>query len=117
MKIIVALTLVVLLTTIQLISGKENSLTYSPINSITIEKPKYKTGTITGDYIQASKSKTLPEAMKNWENYLKKYDSGDFEDGFHANHVRLAKYELMRIYYILGRVEEADEIIKLLAKP
>ena len=110
--------IIVSLLSIQSVSAADKPRTYEPINPVNIKiHPHEKPGSIGGDYKRAVRSKTLPEAVKKWEEFLRNHDAEDFEDGFHANHVRLAKYELMRIYYIVGEVKKADAIIKKLAQP
>jgi hypothetical protein len=49
-----------------------------------------------------------------WEEFLSLHDppDGEFEDGFHQQHVEAARHELMRVYYLLGRIEDGDMLMK-----
>lgn len=71
-------------------------------------------GTLQGDFQMASRASTLDEAASRWRAFLQRYAraDGEFEDAFHANHVQAAKYELARINYLLGNVEEGDRLMK-----
>ena len=37
---------------------------------------------------------------------------GEYEDGFQKIHIDAAKFELMRVYYLLGQIDAGDRIFK-----
>jgi len=59
-------------------------------------------------------SPTLQVAAERWSDFLARHDppDGEFEDGYHQHHVEAARYELLRVYYLLGRVEDGDRLMK-----
>jgi hypothetical protein len=79
-----------------------------------------KRGTLRDDFQWAAAASTLEEAAVRWEEFLKTHaPSGaggaageEYEDAFQANHVSSARYELMRVYYLLGRAEDGDRILR-----
>ena len=73
-----------------------------------------KRGTIQGDYYWAARAKTLAEAEQRWKQYIQDHGpyKGGWDDAPHLNHFLSARQELMRIYYMLGKTEEADAILR-----
>ena len=71
-------------------------------------------GTLKGDFEWASDAISVEEAAFRWEQFLKAYEPphGEYGDGFHKLHVDAAKLELMRVYYLLGRMQDGDRILK-----
>jgi len=71
-------------------------------------------GTLKGDFEWAADSFSLNEAVFRWGKFLKAHDphDGEYGDGFHKLHVDAAKYELMRVYYLLGRIDDGDRLLK-----
>jgi hypothetical protein len=71
-------------------------------------------GTLKGDFEWAADSVSLNEAVSRWENFLKAHEprDGEYGDGFHKLHVDAAKFELMRVYYLLGRTVDGDRLLK-----
>ena len=37
---------------------------------------------------------------------------GEYEDSFQKLHIDAAKFELMRVYYLLGQIDTGDKILK-----
>lgn len=74
---------------------------------------EHTTGTIKGDFDRCVESRSLASAAPNWEAFLETWDpsDGEYEDGFHALHVRAAKLELARAYYLLGRADDGDRLM------
>jgi len=62
----------------------------------------------------AAQAQTLKEAEQRWGRFLKQYDNGQFEEPIDFNYVRSARFELMRVYYLLGKVDEADALARKL---
>lgn len=99
-------------------SSVSKSEVYTSIHAEKVSLTQYdRPGTISGDYKRALLSKTLQEAKESWEAFLSAHNTGDFEDGFHLLHVKMAKYELMRVFYLLGDVEQADALLREIAVP
>jgi hypothetical protein len=71
-------------------------------------------GTLKGDFEWAAESASLQEAASRWEQFLKAHEPryGEYGDGFHKLHVDGAKLELMRVYYLLGRINDGDRILR-----
>jgi hypothetical protein len=71
-------------------------------------------GTLKGDFEWAADSASLQEAASRWEQFLKAHEprNGEYGDGFHKLHVDGAKLELMRVYYLLGRINDGDRILR-----
>ena len=65
-----------------------------------------------------SKSQTLTQAKAAFEQFLSdpnnyaENEIGCYEDASHSYAMETAKYELMRIYYQLGMVEQGDNILR-----
>jgi|GEM_PF-4813611 len=90
----------------------EQSKAYIPLYvGEVIIYPHEEPGSVSGDFKRALHSQSLSEAREKWEAFLKLHDSGEYEDAFHARHVRHAKFELMRVLYMLGETDQADKII------
>jgi hypothetical protein len=59
-------------------------------------------------------------AAVRWQEFLKTHrpaheahsSDQEYEDAFQANHTAAAQYELMRVYYLLGRVEDGDRLLR-----
>ena len=70
-------------------------------------------GTMAGDFTQACAATTVGEAATLWEAFLATHASEDveMEDGFHWRRVEAARFELVRVYYLLGKIEEADALL------
>jgi hypothetical protein len=77
-------------------------------------------GTLKGDFLWAANATTLEMAAVRWEAFLTTYKptrdaqapEQEYEDAFQANHIAAAQYELMRVYYLLGRVEDGDRLLR-----
>jgi hypothetical protein len=70
-------------------------------------------GTIAGDFDWALASPALIDAIERWREFLVRHrpKDGSYEDGFHARHVRAAELELLRAYYLAGRIQEGDSLL------
>jgi len=76
-------------------------------------------GTLRGDFQWAADAPTLDEAAVRWRSFLGAHDppGQEFEDGVHASYVTAAQYELLRVYYLMGRREEGDALLRGLDPP
>src|SRR5262245_13870889 len=73
-----------------------------------------KPGSERGDYAAATRSETLIEAQRRWEYYLATYfPEGKTPKGqFEVIPSEMARHELMRVYYLLGKMKEGDAIFR-----
>ena len=74
----------------------------------------YEPGTVTEGYMKAYNSKTREAAIPQWEAFLAEYVQNEppsFEDVTDLTLIRQAHYELMRLYYLAGRLADADKIL------
>ena len=71
-------------------------------------------GTLSGDFQWAAGAATLSEARDRWLEFLARHDPADgtYEDGFHAMRTATAKYELARIFYLIGDAESGDAYLR-----
>lgn len=69
-------------------------------------------GSLQGDFTWAANSPDLRTAAIRWKSYLLKYGEMELGDGGDANLIRIAKYELMRIYYLRGDSKAGDKLLK-----
>ena len=72
-------------------------------------------GSLKGDFDWAAGAATLADASARWNEFLRAHPpDGEYEDAFQRNHVRAAQYELMRVEYLRGRVQEGDKLLNQL---
>lgn len=71
-------------------------------------------GTLKGDYQWAASSSTREDALARWREFLQKHGlpGGEYQDAFQRNYVRSAQYELMRLEYLAGHVDEGDALLR-----
>jgi hypothetical protein len=71
-------------------------------------------GSIRGDFQWALDAATFSDAAPRWQEFLTRHSppGAEFEDGMHAGYAQAGRYELMRVYYLLGRRAEGDELMK-----
>ena len=86
---------------------------YSPVYAQQF-KPTEKDarGTLQGDFIWAADSPSVRTARVRWKNFLRVYGERELDSAIQARLVRIAKYELMRIYYLLGDLKAADTLLR-----
>jgi len=89
---------------------------YRPFYSMPAGATPQARGTLKGDFDRAMSAPTVDEAATRWTEFLRAHEpaDGEYEDGFQRDHVRVAQYELMRIEYLRGRVEEGDKLLRKL---
>ena len=80
--------------------------------SVKVSEPARR-GTLKGDFSWAAASDTVRTAAERWRMFLEKHAGPDkeYEDGFDTLRVEVAKYELMRVYYLLGNVRAGDKLL------
>lgn len=73
---------------------------------------KHARDTLQGDFIWAAKSPNIRTAAVRWKKFLLLYSEQELDSAIQARLVTIAKYELMRVYYLLGNSQAADKILK-----
>lgn len=70
-------------------------------------------GTLKGDFLWAVASQTLHIASLRWKEFLRKHSPPGREigDGYEAQLITVAQYELMRVYYLLGDAKAGDQLL------
>jgi hypothetical protein len=86
---------------------------YVPATKRADSAPPAARGSIAGDFQWALGSADLRDAIARWQDFLARHTpkDGQYEDGFHARHMRAAELELLRAYYLAGRIEEGDALL------
>jgi hypothetical protein len=71
-------------------------------------------GSLRADFDAAARSTTLEEAASRWQALIRDHSppDGEYEDEYQKNLVDTAKYELMRIDYLLGNRTEGDAVLE-----
>jgi hypothetical protein len=92
---------------------------YEPLYRSRTGGTRERRGTIRGDFQWAADAPTLVEAATRWQSFLKAHNppGQEFEDSLHASYVSAAEYELLRVYYLLNRQHEGDELLRRLDPP
>lgn len=75
---------------------------------------KHSRSTLQGDFVWATGSSNLQTARARWKNFLLVYEEKELDSAIEARLLTIAKYELMRVYYLLGNIEEGDKLLKQL---
>lgn len=73
---------------------------------------KHARGTLQGDFVWAAESPSLRIAGLRWKNFLLRYKEVELDSAIQARLLAIAKYELMRVYYLLGNQKEGDRLLK-----
>ena len=70
-------------------------------------------GGLMDAYARAANSPTSAAAISGWQGFLQAFDIGDgAEDLTALTLIRQARYELMRLYYLVRRRAEGDALLK-----
>jgi hypothetical protein len=92
-------------------SAADPSSNYAPLFA-KAGSPSAQSGrsTLGSDFDWAATATTLGDARERWQMFLAQHDpaDGSFEDNFHALRVTAARYELARIFYLLGDAASGD---------
>ncbi|HEV8431707.1 MAG TPA: hypothetical protein VGQ41_27655 [Pyrinomonadaceae bacterium] len=73
---------------------------------------KYARHSLQGDFVWAAESSTLRTATIRWRSFLLAYGERELDSATQARLISIAKYELMRIYYLVGDLEAGDKLWK-----
>jgi hypothetical protein len=64
-------------------------------------------------FARAAASPTLNEATEAWKAFLLSYPpDAESEDAVQKRYSHAARWELMRVYYLSGRVAEGDALLE-----
>lgn len=87
---------------------------YVPLHGSRTGGERAADGTLRGDFQRALDAGTLPEAASRWRDFLTRHSppGREYEDSIHASYAQAARYELVRVYYLLGRAEEGDALLR-----
>jgi hypothetical protein len=86
---------------------------YSTVYAHKYKRPqKYSRGSLAGDFLWAADSRDVRTAAVRWKNFLRVYGERELGDADQARLIRIAKYELMRIYYLLGDLKAGDKLLQ-----
>jgi hypothetical protein len=98
----------------QQVTARDDS--YVPVYGARDQKASEARGTIRGDFQWAASAPTVSVAASRWEEFLKTHnpEGREFEDSVHASYVAAAQYELVRVYYLQGRKDEGDALLRRL---
>jgi len=111
-NILLAIALSVLISHTAISGVASDKTQYVPLFEVDMA---HEPGTIAESYMKAYHSPTRDTAIKQWEAFLAEYVQNEpptFEDITDQTLLRQAHYELMRLYYLDGRIAEADKILK-----
>lgn len=73
---------------------------------------KHARGTLQGDFVWAAESPSIRTAAVRWKTFLRVYEAKELDSAIQARLLTIAKYELMRIHYLLGNQKEGDKLLK-----
>jgi hypothetical protein len=71
---------------------------------------KHARRSLQGDFVWAADSPTLRIAAIRWRSFLLTYGEKELDSATQARLISIAKYELMRIYYLLGDLKAGDKL-------
>ena len=73
---------------------------------------KYARRSLQGDFVWAADSPTLRTAALRWQSFLLTHGERELDSATQARLISIAKYELMRIYYLVGNLKAGDKLWK-----
>ena len=112
---IVKLLFTLILTMLAASTTLAASSAYEPLFPLDPAMSANPRGTVLGDYAHAQRSEDSDVAITRWEQFLDDYAYRDpvaIDDLTQLNFVRLAHYELLRLYYILDKTDQADALLR-----
>jgi hypothetical protein len=72
---------------------------------------KHPRRSLQGDFVWAADSPNLRTAAVRWRSFLLAYGESELDSAIQARLISIAKYELMRIYYLLGDLKAGDRLL------
>jgi len=73
---------------------------------------KYSRRSLPGDFLWAADSPDLRTAAIRWRSFLQAYSEAELDSAIQARLIAIGKYELMRIYYLLGDTKAGDKLFR-----
>jgi len=73
---------------------------------------KHPRRSLQGDFIWAADSRDLRTAAIRWRSFVATYGDQELDSAIQARLISIGKYELVRVYYLLGNVEAGDKLWK-----
>jgi hypothetical protein len=105
-------TLIICITDVSAAAQKRRRYVPAYAKTVKIQERTVR-GTLKGDFLWAAASQTAHVASLRWKEFLRKYNSPEREvgDGYEAQLIAVAQYELMRVYYLLGDAKAGDQLL------
>jgi len=72
---------------------------------------KYPRHSLQGEFVWAATSPNLRAAAARWKSFLLAYGERELDSAIQARLISIAKYELMRIHYLLGDLKAGDKLL------
>src|SRR5918997_77624 len=93
-------TLIICITDVSAASQKRRRYVPAYASAVKIQERTVR-GTLKGDFLWAAASQTVHVASLRWKEFLRKHSPPGREigDGYEAQLIAVAQYELMRVYY------------------
>lgn len=111
--LIISLTILLVVPVLTLSATLSGSRKYSPVYAQEFKPTeKYARGTLQGDFIWAADSPSIRTAGLRWKKFLRTYGERELDSAIQARLVKISKYELMRVYYLLGDLKAADTLLR-----
>jgi hypothetical protein len=73
---------------------------------------KHPRHSLQGDFVWAANSPDLRTAAIRWKSFLQNYGEKELDSGTQARLISIAKYELMRVYYLRGDEKAGDKLLQ-----
>jgi hypothetical protein len=111
--LLISLTILLVFPVLTASATTSSSNKYSPVYAQQFKPTeKYARGTLQGDFIWAADSPSVRTARVRWKSFLRAYGERELDSAIQARLVKIAKYELMRSYYLLGDRKAADMLLR-----
>src|SRR5829696_3953431 len=110
--LITALVLLLSCQTLPASAASTSNRQYSPIYAHKFKPAeKHPRRSLQGDFAWAAASPNLRTAAIRWRSFLLAYGERELDSAIQARLISIAKYELMRIYYLLGDLKAGDKLL------
>jgi len=87
---------------------------YTPLFRKAAEAARaHPTGTIASAFAEAASANTLDDAARRWGAFLVRYPpDAETEDAVQKRYIDAARYELIRVLYLIGKMEQGDGLFE-----
>jgi hypothetical protein len=87
---------------------------YTPLFPAAVDAARaHPPGSIAAEFAEAGSAKDLEEAARRWTAFLKRHPpEEETEDAVQKRYIDAARYELIRVNYLLGSQEEGDRLFR-----